>query len=775
MNLAPINTRCVGTDARRVDGVDKVTGKALFAADLVAHGMLWGQMVRAAHPHANIDGIDVAAAMASPGVVRVLTAADVPGDTNFGVIVPHQPVLCRDKVRFMGDGVALVLAEAREQAAAAARLVKVDYTPLPAVFDVDEALETGAPQIHPDYPGNVVAHHRVRTGDVEAGFAAADLVIERDYSTQLIEHAYIEPEAALAVPGPGGGVEVRGSIQNPFACRRAVARVLGLPLAKVRIIQCDMGGSFGGKDEVMSAMCARAALGALATGRPVKMVNTREESLVESYKRHPYRMHYKVGVTREGRLTAMEITMLADSGAYACQSPFVTWRSTVQATGPYEVPAVATDVSAVFTNNTYTGAMRGYGSPQAIFANESLMDEIALELGMDPVELRRINGYRQGSVTATGHELVEHKVSLSEVIDKATEAAGWADKRERLAAESEGRTVRRGIGLACSFRGCALGAEGVDAVGALVSVQTDGSVVLSCGLAENGQGLRTIFSQIAAEELGVDIGRIVFLSTDTSGIPDSGSTVASRSTIMGGNAVREAARRARAVLAEAVAQECGVEPGQVTAGFEEFTAAGGRRVSFDRAVALAWNQARLMACFGWYAAPKVSWNEHDGQGKAYFTYVYGCQVAEVAVDTATGQVRVERMTAAHDVGRAVNPQSVKGQFYGGMAMALGYGLLEDVELRAGITRARNFDEYLLPTAADMPEMTPIIVENADPYGPYGAKTIGEPTCELGAAAIANAVAHACGRRLRDLPLDMERVLLGTCLREGRGGRGSESR
>ena len=246
------------------------------------------------HPHALIRAIDASAALACDGVAAVLTASDVPGDIRFGVVVPHQPVLCSDRVRYMGDGVALVLAETREQAAEAARLVKADYQPLPAVFDVEEAMRDGAPLIHDDYPGNVVVHHRVRKGDVEAGFAQADLILERDYATQLVEHAYIEPEAVLALPGRGGGVEVYGSIQNPFSCRRAVARVLGLPLAKVRIVQCDMGGSFGGKDEVMSAMSARAALGALLTSRPVKMVNTREESLVESYKRHPYRMHYKV-------------------------------------------------------------------------------------------------------------------------------------------------------------------------------------------------------------------------------------------------------------------------------------------------------------------------------------------------------------------------------------------------------------------------------------------------------------------------------------------------
>ena len=767
----------VGARAPRVDGADKVTGRALFGADLTFDNMLWGQPVRTPYPHARIVSIDKSKAEAMPGVVRVLTAEDVPGSRTFGVVVPHQPVLCWDRVRFMGDAVALVLAESREAAQAAAHSVQMEYEELPSVFDPEEAIRPGAPQLHDEYPGNIAGHHVVRKGDVEQGFAQADVILERDYTTQLIEHAYIEPEAAAAVPGPGGGVTVYGSIQNPFSCRRAVAGVLGLPLAKVRIVQSHMGGSFGGKDEVMSAMCARAALGVQLTGRPVKIVNTREESLVESYKRHPYKMHYKIGVRRDGRITAMEVRMLADAGGYASQSLFVTWRSTVQATGPYVVDNVKTDIYAAFTNNTYTGAMRGFGSPQAIFANESLMDEVAIELGMDPVQLRMVNGFEGGSVTATGHKLDEHTVSLKEVVRKATEAAGWDEKRARLQAENQGRAIKRGIGMACSFRGCALGAEGVDAAAAIVSVQTDGSVLVLSGLAENGQGLKTIFSQIAATELGVTLDRVVFMETDTSTVPDSGPTVASRSTIMGGSAVRISAQKARDALFEGAAAKLGVGPGELAAASNEVYVANdpARSMHFDDAVKIAWNEGRLMAQFGWYGAPHVNWDEHTGQGKAYFTYVYACQVAEVAVDTQTGQVIVERVTAAHDVGRAINPQTVEGQIYGGVAMSTGYGLLEEVELNEGATRTRNFDEYLIPTAMDVPEVNAIIVENADPYGPYGAKTIGEPTCELGAAAIANAIFHAVGTRVRALPMDMERVLLGRTLRPMRGRRGSEAR
>ena len=335
-----------------------------------------------------------------------------------------------------------------------------------------------------------------------------------------------------------------------------------------------------------------------------------------------------------------------------------------------------TDILAAFTNNTYTGAMRGFGAPQAVFANESLMDEIALELGIDPVDVRRLNGYRQGSVTATGHKLDEHTVSLMEVIDRATEAAGWREKRQRLPLENRGKTIVRGIGMACSFRGCSLGAEGVDATGAIVSVQTDGSVIVSTGLAENGQGLRTIFSQIAAEELGVDIGRIVFLPCDTSGVPDGGPTVASRSTIMGGNAVRDAARKARRALEDAVAQELGVSSEEIEAGFESFPPLETGPSGSASTRRWPWPGTRPdVASFGWHQAPKVNWDEHVGQGKAYFTVVR-------MPGRGGGRRHRHRPGAggtAHRCarrGQGGEPQAVQGQFYGGMAMGLGYGLLE---------------------------------------------------------------------------------------------------
>lgn len=754
----------VNKPIRRVDANEKVTGKAKFAADLSFPNMLYAKVLRSKYPRARIVKINIEKALAYPGVKAIIRAENIPNN-EFGVIVQNQQVLAREEVFYIGDGIAVSAAETKEAAARALELIEVEYEELPGIFDLEEAEKKDAPLVHSELENNQVVHHRLRKGDTEKGFAQSEVILEREYTTQFIEHGYIEPEALVAVPHEHNTlVTIYGSIQNPFSCRNAVASVLKVPLNKVRIIQNHMGGSFGGKDEVMSSMAARAALLSLKTDRPVKMVNTRDESILESYKRHPYKMKYKVGVTKKGKLVAMEIKCLADSGAYACQTPFVTWRSVVQATGPYEVPHVRTDTYGYYTNNVYTGAMRGYGSPQIIFAQESLMDELAKELKMTPMELRLKNIYHNNSITASGQKLDNHQVSLEEVIDKAVEASNYKEKY-RGYSEPQSGDKKRGIGMAISFRGCSLGAEATDAAGAIVAIQRDGSILISCGLAENGEGLKTVFTQIAAEELGVGIKRINYMEVDTSVSPESGATVASRSTILGGNAVKNAACQLKEILAKIVATEFKIIVDNLDFKNENIYEKNKEQkiISFDEAVNLANQKREFLSAFGWYKAPDISWDEETGQGRPYFTYVYGCQIAEVEVDTATGQIEVLKITAAHDVGKAINPATLKGQIYGGVMMGLGYGIMEEVETAQGYIKNTNFDEYLIPTIKDMPEISPIIVENPDPHGPYGAKSIGEPTLELGAPAIANAVAQATGKRIRHLPLNLERVLLGHSL------------
>jgi len=757
----------VSKPIRRIDAYEKVTGRAKFGADLFFPHLLYGKVLRSKYPHARILKINIDKALACSKVKAVLTAKDIPNN-EFGVIIQNQQVLAKERVYYIGDGIAVVAAETKEAATEAVELIEVEYEELPGIFDPEEAAKKEAPVIQPEMVNNQVVHHRLRKGNVEKGFAQAGVILEREYTTQFVEHSYIETEVVVAVPHEHNNlVTIYGSIQNPFACRNAVATVLKVKLNQVRIIQNHIGGSFGGKDEVVSSMAARAALLALKTNRPIKMINSREESILESYKRHPYKMKYKVGATKEGKLVAMEIKCIADSGAYACQTPFVTWRSVVQATGPYEIPHVRTDTYGYNTNNVYTGAMRGYGSPQVIFAQESLMDELAEELEINPLELRLKNIYHNHSITASGQKLDNHQVSLEEVMTKAIKASHYQEKyKEYSKLKKEGKN--RGIGLAISFRGCSLGAEATDAAGAIVAIQHDGSILISCGLAENGQGLKTVFSQIAAEELGVNISRINYMEIDTSVSPESGSTVASRSTLLGGNAVKNAAQQLRKTLAEIVAAEFKIKIDNLIFKNENIYGKDKKMISFNEAVDFANKLGIFLSAYGWYKAPDISWNEETGQGRPYFTYVYGCQVAEVEVDSATGQIEVLKITAVHDVGRAINPATLKGQIYGGVMMGLGYGIMEEIETEEGYIKNTNFDEYLIPTIKDMPEIVPVIVENPDPNGPYGAKSIGEPTLELTAAAIANAVTNATGKRIKNLPLNLERVLLGYSLQKGGG-------
>jgi CO/xanthine dehydrogenase Mo-binding subunit len=764
-----MQTKIIGHPERRVDALGKVTGRAKFAADYHAGHQLWGKVLRAKHPHARILRLDVSKARQLAGVEAVLTAQDIPGEKVIGIVVKNQAILAMDKVRYLGDGVAIVAAVTCDIAEAALELIEVEYEPLPVVSDPEAALDPSAPAIHG--AANTFVHHKVRKGDLVKGFARADFMLERSFRTQFIEHSYLEPEAVLAEPAEHGGVIVTGSVQNLFSSRRSVAAALNLPLNRVQILQATLGGSFGGKDEVMTVMCCRAALLALATGKPVKMVNSREESMLESYKRHPYVLRYKWGAKKDGSITAMEIDCIADGGAYASMSPFVTWRSVVQATGPYYCENVKTDVRAVYTNNNYTGAMRGFGSPQVNFAIESMMDELAERVGKDPLEIRLQNGFKDGAVTATGQRLT-HNVSLIEVLTKAAEAAGFREKwkRHRQAPDAP---RKRGIGLACSYRGVSLGAEGVDAAGAIVSVQTDGSVLVSSGITDMGQGAQTQMSQIAAEVLGISMDRIRFLNTNTSRVPDSGPTVASRGTIMGGSAARNAAEAVRATLLEVASdllkvgkQECDLVEDYVVE-----KRSGRRLASFAEVAAECFRRGQPMYGLGWHKAPHTSWDEEHGQGDAYFTFVYGANVAEVEVDTETGKVDVVDFVSCHDVGKAINRNTVLGQCYGGVAMGLGYGLLEEFDLEAAVPKQLNFDEYLIPTSMDVPNIKAIIVENPDAAGPFGAKSVGEPANELAAPAIINAVFNATGKRICEIPATLERVLLGRKLSR-KGERGS---
>jgi len=757
--------KVIGTSVTRVDARDKVTGQARYGADYNLQHQLYGCVKHADYPHAEILSIDINKAKNLPGVQAVLTQKDIPGEKSFGSVIPNQRVLCSDRVRYIGDAVALIAADTLAIAQQAAELITVKYKPLPVITDPKAALAKGSEAVYPE--GNLCAHHKVRKGDIADGFKNSDIILKRNYTTAKIAHSYIEPEVVQAIPGENGGVSLIGSVQNLYTIRRAVARVTGMPLNRVRIEQATLGGSFGGKDEVMGALCSRAALLALATGRPVKMVNSRENSMRESYKRHPYQMEYKIGATKDGKLQAMEITIYADAGPYAAMSPFVTWRSVVHATGPYLVPNVNTDVYAAYTNNCYTGAMRGFGSPQICFAIESSMDELAEELKLDPLELRLKNLLQDGSVTATGQTLT-HKVGIKQALVNVTKKGGFIKKWQANRNQNPKYSIKKGIGISCSYRGISLGAEGTDAAGVIISIQTDGSVIVTTGLVDMGQGSATTISLIVAEELGVTTDRIRFLNADTSLAPDSGPTVASRTTFMAGNAAligcRKLLQRIKPVAAEIMGctESSIILKNNMAMAFDKITG-NNKEIAFNRLAETCFRKGISMFAHGWYKSPPTTWDEENGQGDAYYTYVYGANLAEVEVDCVTGQVKVTNFISSHDLGRVINLNGAKGQVYGGVAMGMGYALFEDYAEDDGKPRFNNFDEYLLTTACDMPPVETMFIENIDALGPYGAKSLGEPACEIAAPAIANAVANAIGIRIRDLPLTLERILLGRSL------------
>jgi CO/xanthine dehydrogenase Mo-binding subunit len=597
----------------------------------------------------------------------------------------------------------------------------------------------------------------LRKGDVEKGFSEADVILERTYRVPLIEHGYIEPDMTMAIPYPDGTILIEGPMQAPFTLRRNAAPVLGVPINRVRVKSISMGGGFGGKEDAPIDIGCRAAVLAAHTGRPVRLALEREEVTLQTAKRHPHIMDIKIGAKKDGTVVAFEGRIFNEKGAYASLGPLVNIHSTIMMPGPYDIPNCKVDAYLCYTNHPFGGAMRGFGAPQVCFAHESMMDELASALGMSPLEIRRKNAFKLGSATATG-QILEESMGLRETIEACAKAFDW-DRRYREAGYIDpDRTRRRGVGIGMGFYRTSIGTN-FDGCGANVYVHEDGSVLLYTGITEIGQGSFTVLPQICAEALGIEVEDIRLVFPDTDLVPESGPTVGSRSTTLMGNAILLAARQVKESIMDMASQMLFVPVERLEAKnrriFDRDNPS--RFVMFKDVAARCMGMGKRLIGQGWWTPPPLGVDPETLQGNPYFVYAYSTQMAEVIVDVQTGEVAVTDYVAAFDVGKAVNPKAVEGQIEGGVSMGLGYALMEEVILRDGYIQNLNLQDFLIPTTLDVPAIQPIILEEKTKFGPYGAKGIGEMPNIPAAPAIINAIAHACGGRVRSLPANPEKV------------------
>jgi CO/xanthine dehydrogenase Mo-binding subunit len=706
--------------------------------------MVHVKVLRSPHAHARIRSIHTSRASSCPGVIAVLTAKDIPGTNSIGPIVKDQPVLCGDVVRYVGDAVALAAAESERAAEQALEQIIVDYEPLAAVLDPLKALEPGAPQVQAKC--NIGSHSKTRRGDTEQALREAAVVVERRYFTQRAEHAYMETETALVAPDPTGGFTVWASTQYPHRDREEVSRILGIGQSRVRVHQMTTGGGFGGK-LTPHAQCY-AALIAWKTGRPAKLRYRRDESLIASYKRHPYVIDLKLGADKEGKLLAVEATFIGDTGAYLLEGRSVMTKSVSHVAGPYYIPNIKADGYAVFTHTVPCGAFRGYGVPQAAFALESLMDELADRLKLDPIELRIRNALNTTVPTATG-QILPASVPFKEMLEKAKLSV--QSFQPLVAQATKGR--RRGVGVGCSTR--SIGSiRSPSRSTAIVTLHADGSATVTCGHVDLGQGSDTMMAQVAAEELGLELDRVHVVTTDTAVSPDCESTSASRVTYVSGNAIRLAAAKAKARVLELASRDLGCRP-------EELKLMTGviayREQGMTMKELFGRHTFHEMTSVAEFIPETSSLDPETGQGSPAGTYSFSVHVALVEVDEGTGQAKVLRYAALCDVGRTINPLAVRGQVHGGVVMGIGYALSEEVKLNGGVINP-SFATYLIPTSFDVPkEILVDIIEDPEPTGPFQAKGFAEGTLDPVGAAIANAVSNAIGVRVTRLPMTGERI------------------
>lgn len=730
-STTPGDYRWVGKPVPRVDAEAKVTGRLKYLTDLDRPGMLHGRVKRSDYPHAVIKNIDVSAARGLPGVAAVLTAGDVPGQNGFGIVVPDQPVLCRDKVRYLGDAVALVAAETPEAAAKALDLIRVEYEPLPVVDDPIEALKEGAPKVHEK--GNLHSSARVNRGDVEKAFAEAGLIIENVYRSPRQMHTFLETEGGMAEIDGDGNITVWAGGQHPYRDQLQVARALGYNPKKIRIVNNPLGGAFGGKDEITVQI--HLALLALHTKRPVKLWLSREESVVSGWKRHPMAVFYKTAFKRDGTLLANEVKIYGDTGAYASLGGPVVNLAIEHCCGPYRVPHHRAEGYCVYTNNGVAGAFRGFGANQVIFAMETQLDIAAEKLGIDRLEIRKMNALRRGDVAALGHTM-KASVGVLATLEAAEKSELW-QRREELKRNVAAPWKKRGIGVASELHGTGLGAGLPDYGAARIVLESDGTFTVKVSCPEIGQGNTTAYAQMAAEALGCELARVRVQTGDTDLTPDSGTSTASRSIYTGGNAIVAAAEKMKAKLVSVATERL--------------------EASIDDLARYVYDRGLDPAAVGSFVWPTAGVSIEGAFGLPHLIYTYITQVALVEVDTLTGRVEVVEAFTALDAGKVINLQGIEGQADGGAAMGTGYALMEDTIIEGGRFKTKNLSTYIIPTALDIPKHESKMVEVLEETGPYGAKGVGEAVCVPITPAITNAVHDAVGVWISHIPATPERV------------------
>jgi CO/xanthine dehydrogenase Mo-binding subunit len=723
-------TVSIGKSIKRIDAVGKVTGETPYPGDIDMPGQLWMKLRFSDRAHARIRAVDTCAAEALPGVVRIFTAKDIPHN-EYGLVIKDQPVLCglgsanpnAETVRCYMDCIAVIVAENEALAAAAAKAIVVEYDDLPAVFDPAAAMQPDAPQLMPNYPGNVMSHYRIRKGDMAAGWARADVVIEGEYTTGYQEHAYLQPEAGLGYIDEAGRVTVVVAGQWTHEDQEQIAHALGLEQEQVRVIYPAIGGAFGGREDMSVQIVL--ALAARELGRPVKILWSREESILYHHKRHPITIRTKWGATRDGKIVAIEATVLGDAGPYAYTSTKVMGNANLMVSGPYEVDHIHIDTYAVATNNIPTGAFRGFGAPQGAFAAEGQINKLAAVLSIDPVELRLRNCLREGSILSVGTPLPAG-VSMPQVIEACARESFWGEGpawQRQPPSDPSNPALRRGVGFACGFKNIGFSFGFPEQCWATVELYGTGEideVIVRQGGAEVGQGAHTVFMQMTAAAVGVPLEKVRLIGHDTAETQTAGSASASRMTFMAGNAIRGAAQKALE----------------------------------------AWqHEERPAVATFQYRPPKTTpYDPLTGKSEPNFAYGYVAQAVEVEVDIETGIVRVLRVACADDVGHAINPQLVQGQIEGAVVQALGYTVMEHLISHKGRIRNPYLSTYLIPTVLDVPlEVKSVILEYPDPIGPWGARGMAEMPMIPLAPAIAAAVYDATGVWIDELPLIPDRV------------------